>query len=292
MVAVDRLDGHGADGVLVLDYLVIGHVTRDLGTAADGLGGTAAYAARTALALGCRTGIVTSAPADLDLEERLKHAEVARRTASTPTTFENIYQQAGRHQILRSVAKSLGPEAVPEDWQASLVHIGPVARECDPSLSTRFPGAFVGVTPQGWMRQWDRCGHVRRRLWKEAEQILPHADAVVLSDEDVAEDRSLVLDYARQTRCLVLTQGAEGCTIYAAGEVSHLPAPAVEEVDPTGAGDVFAACLFFAMQRGHPPQAAARFACCCAALSVTRPGLLGAPLPDEIVHCRQAVLRG
>jgi sugar/nucleoside kinase (ribokinase family) len=180
---------------------------------------------------------------------------------------------------------------VPRDWQARLVHIGPVARECPAELVSSFAEAFVGVTPQGWMRQWDEVGHVVRRHWEEADQVLPHADAVVLSDEDVGVDRSRVAEYARQTPCLVLTQGAAGCTVYTGGDVRRVPAPRVNELDATGAGDIFAAGLFYALQQGHDAWTAARFANCIAARSVTRPGLMSTPSREEVAHCRRATLR-
>ncbi len=43
-----------------VDYLVIGHLTRDLTNQGPRLGGTAAYSALTAQALGMRAGIVTT----------------------------------------------------------------------------------------------------------------------------------------------------------------------------------------------------------------------------------------
>lgn len=281
--------------------MVIGHVTRDLNvsssqpsrgefqTGRHRLGGSAAYAARTARALGCRVGVVTSAAPDLELDEELGDVRIAVHAAQASTTFLNIYG-GGRRQVIRSVARPIDPAAVPDHWHASLVHIGPVANECDPSLVMSFPGAFIGVTPQGWMRGWDDAGDVTPRPWSDATRILPHADAVVLSEEDVAGDRSLAADFARQTRCLVLTEGASGCTIYAAGDVQRIPAPTVRKVDPTGAGDVFAASFFYALQRTQNPAEAARFANCCAARSVTRSGLSGSPRTEEVARCRRKII--
>ena len=277
---------------MLLDYLVIGHVTRDLDGSSSRIGGTAAYAARTARALGCRVGVITSAGAGMDLRQSLSDVLITRLLAPTSTTFENIYTEAGRQQVIHNVARPLGFEALPHDWRARLVHVGPVAQECDPALVSGLGEAFVGVTPQGWMRQWDEDGYVSRSRWEEAELVLPYADAVVLSEEDVRGDRSVVTEYAQKTRCLALTQGAAGCTVYAAGQVRHFPAPTVQEVDPTGAGDVFAASLFYALQRGQDAWAAARFANCVAARSVTRHGIFAAPNPQEVDYCRRVAFAG
>ena len=271
--------------VIELDYLVVGHVTRDLVGDSYTLGGTVSYAARTARALGCRVGVVTSAGPDLDLSQVLDGVTISRFPAANTTTFQNIYTSDGRRQVLHGVAKTLVPQAVPAHWRAAIVHLGPVARECDLALAGAFGDAFLGITPQGWMRRWDQAGRVSYGRWEEAEQLLPRADAVVLSEEDVASDDALVTRYAAQTRLLVVTRGAAGCTVHREGEVRHFPAPAVDEVDPTGAGDIFAAAFFVSLQRTGSPWTAAHFANCVAAASVSRVGLTGTPSPDEVAGC-------
>jgi sugar/nucleoside kinase (ribokinase family) len=70
------------------------------------------------------------------------------------------------------------------------------------------------------------------------------------------------------------THGADGATV--AGV--HVPAPRVAEVDPTGAGDTFAAAFLSAF-RAHPdPVAAAERACRVAAHSVGVLGAMEAPV--------------
>lgn len=266
-----------------LDYLVIGHVTQD--RAADGaltVGGTAAYAARTAWAMGCRTGVLTSAEAGLDLSQALPDIAVRRVAAPATTTFENRYTPDGRVQFVRAVAAPLTPADVPPAWRnAAVVHLGPVAGECDPALASLFPAAFLGLTPQGWMRRWDEAGRVRPAPWERAAPLLRRADAVVLSLEDVGGDEALIRRWAAQTRVLAVTQAADGCVVHAGGDVWRLPAPAVVEIDPTGSGDIFAAVFFVRLWRGDDPPTAARRANAVAAASVTRRGLLGTPRPQE-----------
>lgn len=272
-----------------LDYLVIGHVTRDLLDGAFMIGGTASYAARTARALGCRVGVITSASPDLDLSGVMDDVTITRFPAATTTTFRNIYGAGGRRQVLDSIAEMLTPAMAPPNWRAKIVHLGPVARECDSALVNAFGDAFVGLTPQGWMRRWDRAGRVSACQWEDAESLLARADAVVLSEEDVERDEALVLQYATQTRLLVVTQAAMGCTVHVAGQARHFPAPAVPEVDPTGVGDIFAATFFVRLQRDGDPWTAARFANCVAAHSVTRVGLSGTPGPEEVARCGRSL---
>ncbi len=275
-------------------YLAIGHVTRD--RTPDGgftVGGTVTYAARTAQALGCRVWMVTSAADDLDLSTVLSGVVIHRTRSAVTTTFENRYTPEGRTQVVRSVARPLTPEAVPPSWrEPDIVHLGPVARECDPSLVDLFPGAFVGLTPQGWMRRWDRDGRVSPAAWEQAEALLPRADAVVVSEEDVAGDEAVIARWARQARILVVTQGPAGCTLYVEGAAEQVPGFPAVEVDPTGAGDIFAAVFFVELRRGCPPLGAARLANCIAAVSVTRPGLDGTPTREEVARCRAVVCEG
>ena len=273
---------------IALDYLVVGHVTRDLVEGGSLVGGTASYSSRTARALGCRVGVVTSTSLDLDLSQELDGVLVACVPSTTATTFENIYVNgiATRQQMVYGFAELLVPEMVPKGWRPSVVHLGPIARECAPELVDAFGGAFVGLTPQGWMRQWDEAGRISPREWGKPERLLARADAVVLSEMDVM-DASLIDTYASQTRVLVVTTGAAGCTVYANGERYDFPAQAAQEVDPTGAGDIFATAFFTQLHATRDLATSARFANCVAASSVIRVGLSGTPSRQEVDRCRR-----
>ena len=61
-------------------------------------------------------------------------------------------------------------------------------------------------------------------------------------------------------------------------------------LDPTGAGDVYAAAFFVRLRETRDPYEAGRFATQLAAVSVTRPGLAGAPTPAEAAAARTEVL--
>ncbi len=72
----------------------------------------------------------------------------------------------------------------------------------------------------------------------------------------------------RPDQIVVTTLGARGVSV--GGEV--VPAPEVDEVDPTGAGDTFAAAFTVALLGGAEPVEAARAAVPVAAAAVTRLG--------------------
>ena len=277
---------------VALDYLVVGHVTQDLVEGGFLIGGTASYSSRTGRALGCRVGVVTSVSLDLDLTQALDGVLIACTPAAATTTFENIYVDGitTREQRVHGLAELLVPEMVPAIWEPSIVHLGPIARECAPELVDSFGDAFVGLTPQGWMRQWDEDGRISPCEWEDPENLLARADAVVLSDMDVT-DPSLIDTYASQTRVLAVTTGAAGCTIYADGRRYDFPAETAQQVDPTGAGDIFATAFFTHLHGTGDLGESACFANCVAASSVTRVGLASTPARDEVDHCRRILAR-
>jgi sugar/nucleoside kinase (ribokinase family) len=95
----------------------------------------------------------------------------------------------------------------------------------------------------------------------------------------------LIRRWASQSRLLVATQGPHGCTAFVNGVPHQVASPPVDEVDPTGAGDIFATALFVMLQRGVEPLKACAFANCIAATSVTRKQLDGLPTPEDVMRC-------
>ncbi len=273
-----------------VDYLVIGHVAHDLTPAGPRLGGTASYSALTARALGLRVGIVTASGPETSLAP-LGDFPVLSLESPNSTTFENIYTEYGRIQYLRGQAARIDLNQVPEVWRgASIIHLGPIANEMDPILPDSFSPSLLGLTPQGWMRRWDSEGRVSIGEWKDADDALSRAHAVVISREDVNGDDELIEHMAHQTRILVVTESAAGAVLYWNGDRRRFPARDVTEVDATGAGDVFATAFFFRLLNTRDPWEAARFATLLASSSVTRPGLEGVVTPREIEECMVEVL--
>ncbi|MRR29006.1 ribokinase [bacterium] len=265
-----------------VDYLLIGHITKDITPTGYSLGGTATYSALTAAALGLRVGIVTAYGPDLDLPAR-PHIQVASVPSETTTTFKNIYTPAGRIQYAYHPASRLDYSAVPEVWRNTpVVHLGPIMQEVDPKLARSFPNSLVGLTPQGWMRSFNAEGLVHYSDWPEARYVLESAQAVVFSVEDVRGDESIIEEMVSSIRVLVVTEGSGGARLYWNGDVRYFRPPPMEEVDPVGAGDIFAAAFFSRMQQTRDPWEAARFATQLASVSVTRRGIEGIPTEDEV----------
>ena len=272
-----------------VDYLVIGHVTEDVTPSGLRLGGTAAFSALTAHALGLRVGIVTAASERTSLSA-LSGITVISAPSEHTTTFENIYIGGERKQTLQHQAEVISFENVPDAWRtAPIVHLGPVAQELGEELPKNFSPSLLGVTPQGWMRTWNGDGHVSPRKWEAAETFLPRAGAVIFSREDVGGDEEWIEAMAHQTRILVVTEGDAGSVLFWNGDRRRFRAPELLEVDATGAGDIFAAAFFIRLYTTRDPWEAARFATQLASRSVARVGLNGIPTQKEIEECLMEV---
>ncbi len=273
-----------------VDYLVIGHLACDLTSAGPRLGGTVAYAGLTAHALGLRVGIVTAWGGEVPLDV-LDGIQIRIIPAKHSTTFENVYKPQGREQFIHHTAPDLQFEDIPAVWlNTPIIHVGPVAREGKSLADGRFPSSMLGLTPQGWLRTWDGGGRVHIGTWPEALHSLSKANAAVLSIEDVGGDEEQIEAMADKCRVLAVTEGAAGARLYWNGDLRRFRALQLQEVDPTGAGDIFAAAFFWRFSTTHDPWAAARFATHLASYSVTRRGLDGIPTKEEIQSCLVEVI--
>jgi ribokinase len=117
--------------------------------------------------------------------------------------------------------------------------------------------------------------------------LIPNADeARELAGEEDAEAAARALATLSGAAVLV-TLGAGGALLVDGGAVERLPAPAVDVVDTTGAGDAACGALAAELAAGRPLLEAARFAMTAAALSTRAAGArAGMPRRDEIVAAR------
>lgn len=291
------------------DLLAIGHATRDLLPGGSWrLGGSVTFAAVTARRLGASAAVVTSGTAEVAAalralaEESVAEGEgpdtVAVIPAAEATTFENIYEGGARRQFLRGRASRLTLDAVPPAWRgAPIVLLAPLACEVAPELASAFPGALMGATPQGWIRRWREDGLVYPGSLDLAAGILPHIDALILSREDLLpplgsahagltadEADAQIAAWARALPLVVVTRGAQGALLYRRGAPpeAFLGYPA-RELDPTGAGDVFATAFLLRLRATGDPREAVDFANRVAALSVEGTGIAGIPTREQVL---------
>lgn len=279
------------------EFIAIGHVTRDIHTDDSfSLGGTATFAALCAYQLGLAAGIVTCADDELrfSLSLYFPHISLQVSPSTHTTTFANTYQHGLRTQYLHARGSSLSMNDVPVAWtQAPIVLFGPLAQEIDTEFVTAFPrqaGVLRAATPQGWLRCWDADGRVRPTMWQDAERVLPTLDVLILSHDDLlpffagnrVESDALLQHWSTLVPLLVATDGYRGATLFAQGFSQFFPAFSAQELDPTGAGDVFAAAFLTHLYRHSDPAQAVIFANCTASFSIEQPGTTGIPTLQQV----------
>jgi sugar/nucleoside kinase (ribokinase family) len=239
------------------DYVVIGHVTVDVdaATGARKPGGTALYSGLQAARLGWRTLVVTAGEPD-ELGELLApfagEFELLVQARESTTTF--VTSGSGPRRSQRRVGWA-GAIADPGPIDARIVHIAPVARET--GAITAAPGSFVGVTPQGLIRSWDATGAPGFVALDPA--LMPaRYDALVLDEVERTFCEPAVSAAARAGVTVAVTAAERGVTLL--GPDVQLPAlEPTALIEDLGAGDVFSAAFFIALNEGLDQLGAARF---------------------------------
>ncbi len=117
-----------------------------------------------------------------------------------------------------------------------------------------------------------------------ADLLLPTEDELLqLTGQATAERAIATLQEQKKERIIAVTRGKDGCSVYAAGERLDVSGFAVDELDPTGAGDCFDAGLVTGLLEQLPLFEAARLANACGALAVTAKGpMAGAKTRAEV----------
>jgi sugar/nucleoside kinase (ribokinase family) len=220
-----------------------------------------------------RAGVVTRAGPELSLRRALPGIAVAGRAAGATTCFENVYEAGGRRQRVPERAPELSEEDVPESWRAApIVLLGPVCGEVPGRLARMFSSALVGVSAQGWLRRIDRTLRVRRTAW-EGPPFWRGCKVLFVSDEDVGRRREQIERWTVGVPIVALTRYRRGARVHQRGRWRAIDAFPAKEVDPTGAGDVFAAAFLVRYHETGETGEAARFASAAAACSVEGRGI-------------------
>ena len=267
------------------EFIIIGHITQDLlPDGGLGLGGTVSYAATTAQRMGYRVGVVTSTGPNLDVAQVLPFAQIACHQSAETTVFENIYVDGERKQILHQRAGNLHCDHVPRPWRtAPIVHLGPLDQEIDEGVFHCFDDqVLIGVTPQGFLRRWDDQGRVSFVDWNPPESVLRRINVLVLSEQDIPDPDGLVRTWGQFIDVIVLTRAEKGATVFHDAEPCDYPARPSQQIDPTGAGDVFAAAFMIRLIETKDPCQAAQFANAVASFSIEGPGVSGIPMRHQV----------
>jgi len=263
------------------DFVAIGHVTLDRIGESTRPGGAALFAAVTAHRLGLSVGLLTSHADDFPLDLIPPKIEVVSIPAADTSRFEHREDAGGRVSHVRAVADPLTMAHVPDDWRgAALTLLAPVLDEVDPMIATLFTEGAVGAAAQGWLRRAAPDGLVVPRTWRSPDRLLQSVQALFLSREDIRGQEDEVVEWFQRMPVGVLTADRDGALLFVNGERYEIHPRAAREVDPTGAGDVFAATFLIQYQRAGDPWQAAVAAACAGSLAVEAEGW--SAVPDRV----------
>jgi len=266
----------------VPDFLVIGHLAKDLGPDGWRPGGTVTFASLLAQRVGLSVGVVTRAGPDVDCRALLPQAQVICSPSDTTICFDNRYINGRRRQWVSAGAPTISAADVPLAWRAArIVLLGPVWPEMSPELSELFPDSLVGVSAQGWLRRRDAQGQLRRQRWRGAP-FWRGAQTLFVSEEDLGQQHEDLHRWTCDVPIVAFTKGWRGARLFVGGRWRRLPPFPEKEVDPTGAGDIFAAAFLVRLWETGDIGEAARFGGAAASLSVAAPGAEGVPTRDQI----------
>ncbi|MGH2450831.1 MAG: PfkB family carbohydrate kinase, partial [Candidatus Limnocylindria bacterium] len=196
--------------------------------------------------------------------------------SNVTTAFAISEREGRRHLRVRARARRIALGDVPADLAAPrAVVLASVAHELDPSLFEGFPDAIRVLAAQGYLREWAADGSVAPRRWDDADGVIGRLHAVVVSEEDVAADPTQPSAWAR-TCPVVVTRAERGALVLEGERSTDVPGHMPDRVvDPTGAGDAFAAALALALTEGHHLLDAARLANAAASFAVEGRGIEG-----------------
>lgn len=260
-------------GDLVPGVTVLGNLAIDvINGAPRSPGGCASFSGVALQAAGVRGRIVALAAAEdhalfeplLERFGSLVQILPADRTSAFRLDYDDLDH---RRMSVDAIGPVWGPRQIEAaDPETTWVHLAPLLR-------TDFPAATMALLAErGHRLAYDGQGLVR------ADQLGPlvvdrHYRPELLQNIDIlklAEDEALIVadgDFDASTAArlgvpeVLVTYGSEGCDIYTDDSVVRVPAAwRVEDVQTTGAGDMFTSCYVANRAVGADPRRAAEVA--------------------------------
>jgi sugar/nucleoside kinase (ribokinase family) len=236
-------------------------------------GGTSANAAVWAAASGATTRVHGRVGADVvgrllrtELEVRGVEASLVEDPDAPSGTMLVVFEAGERSMVAdRGANARLTPSDLPADLRAGAVLVSGYlllqggAREAALEAIRRSRAEWIGVEAASWPLV-DAIG-------PEAFDELATGATVILANEREAESLTSMepIPAARalgeRYRAACVKRGAAGAVMVMDGRIHEATIEAVEERDPTGAGDAFDGVLLASLARGIEPEEALDRAC-------------------------------
>jgi fructokinase len=228
------------------------------------------------------------------IDVRLRHS----RAALTGVWFVALDENGDRSFFTptgaASADKLISMEELERIPDARVFHCGSSSHVL-PEAGSALRAAVREAKRRGMIVSFDP--NVRAHLWKDlrdlralCDDVLPFCDIVKLADEELApclglDDPSQALDALNSlgVKLGCVTQGPNGVLARRGAETLQVPAPRVEVVDTTGAGDGFVAGLLASNPLDGDLHAALTTACAVGSRVCTRLGAVaGLPRRAEL----------
>jgi sugar/nucleoside kinase (ribokinase family) len=119
-----------------------------------------------------------------------------------------------------------------------------------------------------------------RDILPSVDFFLPNYDEARHLTGEKDPERQAAVFHEAGSKTVVITMGAEGLFVASATDTRHLPAPSIDVVDGSGAGDAFAAGMMVGILDGWPLERSLTFASEVGALACTELGC-SAGIPDR-----------
>ncbi len=248
-----------------LRTLAVGHVTLDAYPGGPRVGGSVAYAACVWQALGAEVAVVTAAGPDFPCGV---DAGWEVRASAETTRFSNTYDGKGnRRQHLVSRAEALQPPTHPV--AAEVAFLCPVLHDFAPRpwIEALAGTPLLGAGLQGWLKHAGPHGAVEYGPRGDPADFRG-LDVAFLSEEDLAGRLDWLDRLCSVVSTVYLTQGRAGARVFHRGGMERILPCRAHEVDPTGAGDAFAAATLWALGQGEGVVEAGRWGAAAAAIMV------------------------
>lgn len=225
--------------------------------------------------------------------ERLRHdgvdtsAITVMKQAVTGSAFVTYDQAGERHfifNITNSASAHLSASHVNAPVLADCTHLHVMGSSLFSSgIREAMTKAVDIVTGQGGRVSFDpnirpellglpEMREALTAVLKRTDIFLPSGPELTLLVDATTEEDAIEELLGLGVSEIVVKRGRQGCTYHDATRHLTVPALEVEEVDPTGAGDCFAATYVTCRHQGRPVEESLRYACASGARAVTKTG--------------------
>lgn len=242
-------------------FTVAGHITIDeVITNTESyhqLGGPPCFAASLGKTLGFDVEIITRIGEDLPdkYEPALEMLGIStRRSAGYQNTrFVLDYRYNPRRMRLPTICEPIHPKDVANSERLLLC---PISGEINDQLMEEIDPSFIGLDPQGLLRNIDSDSNVIPKKWWNPK-VLSKLDLLKTSSSehhlitgttDIKKSLRKLTDHGVDTA--VITDGSNGSYVMTGAKLLHIPIYPVNLVDSTGAGDAFIAGLAAYLDEG------------------------------------------